>query len=99
MIQRTVTSSKGLASSIHSNIQKKVGSKYRMKDRGVKPGLFYVLALTKRPAILLEVGFLSNSSELKKMLRNDLQDNYARAVALGIEDYLKKQTKSEPSLL
>lgn len=99
VIQRTVTSSKGLASSIHSNIQKKVGSKYRMKDRGVKPGLFYVLALTKRPAILLEVGFLSNSSELKKMLRNDLQDNYARAVALGIEDYLKKQTKSVPSLL
>ena len=99
VIQRTVTSSKGLASSIHSNIQKKVGSKYRMKDRGVKPGLFYVLALTKRPAILLEVGFLSNSNELKKMLRNDLQDNYARAVALGIEDYLKKQTKSEPSLL
>ena len=70
-----------------------------MKDRGVKPGLFYVLALTKRPAILLEVGFLSNSKELAKMLKDDLQDSYALAVADGIQDYLKKQTKIEPSLL
>lgn len=99
VIQRTVTSSKGLATSIHSQIQSRVGKKYKMKNRGVRPGLFYVLALTKRPAILLEVGFLSNSKELKKILRDDLQDNYARAVALGIEDYLKKQTKVEPSLL
>lgn len=99
VIQRTVSSSKGLAKSIHSRIQSRVGRKYRMKDRGVRPGLFYVLALTKRPAILLEVGFLSNSKELKKMLRDDLQDSYAKAVAFGIKDYLKKQTKTEPSLL
>ncbi len=99
VIQRTVTSSKGLATSIHAQIHGQVGSKYRMKDRGVRPGLFYVLALTKRPAILLEVGFLSNAKELKKMLRADLQDSYAKAVAQGIQDYLKKQTKVEPSLL
>ena len=99
VIQRTVTSSKGLATSIHAQIHDQVGTKYRMKDRGVRPGLFYVLALTKRPAILLEVGFLSNSKELKKMLRADLQNSYAKAVAQGIQDYLKKQTKVEPSLL
>jgi len=99
VIQRTVSSSKGLAKSIHARIQSRVGRKYHLKDRGVKAGLFYVLALTKRPAILLEVGFLSNSRELKKMLRKDLQDSYAKAVASGIKDYLKKQTKIEPSLL
>lgn len=99
VISRTVTSSKGLATSIHARIHDKVGKKYKMKDRGVKPGLFYVLALTKRPAILLEVGFLSNSKELAKMLKDDLQDSYALAVADGIQDYLKKQTKIEPSLL
>lgn len=99
VIQRTVSSSKGLAKSIHSRIRLRVGRRFHMKDRGVRPGLFYVLALTKRPAILLEVGFLSNSKELKKMLRNDLQDSYAKAVAAGIKDYLKKQTKIEPSLL
>lgn len=99
VIQRTVKSSKGLASSIHSRIQRAVGRKYKLKDRGVKPGLFYVLALTKRPAILLEVGFLSNSKELKKILDDNFQRRYAKAVARGISDYIKKQSSSEPALL
>lgn len=98
VIDRTVKYSKGLATSIHSRIQKVVGKKYKLKDRGVKPGLFYVLALTKRPAILLEVGFLSNSRELSKLLTDSFQDRYAKAVAQGLSEYIKKQTKSEPSL-
>jgi len=99
VIQRTVKSSKSLAINIHSEIQSLVGKKYRLKDRGVKPGLFYVLALTKRPAILLEVGFLSNSRELKKIMGTQFQNRYARAVAKGIENFIKKRTKQEPSLL
>jgi N-acetylmuramoyl-L-alanine amidase len=98
VIERTVKSSKGLAQSIHSNIQVLVGKRYKMIDRGVKPGLFYVLALTKRPGILLEVGFLSNSKELKKLLDDKFQSRYAKAVARGIADYIKKQNKSEPAL-
>lgn len=99
VIQRTVKSSKGLATSIHSRIQDLVGKRYKLIDRGVKPGLFYVLALTKRPAILLEVGFLSNSRELKKLLDQKFQRRYAQAVARGISDYIKKQSKQEPALL
>jgi N-acetylmuramoyl-L-alanine amidase len=99
VIQRTVKSSKGLATSIHSRIQRVVGKRYKLKDRGVKPGLFYVLALTKRPAILLEVGFLSNSKELKKILDENFQRGYAKAVARGISDFIKKQSSSEPALL
>lgn len=99
VIQRTVKSSKGLASSIHSHIQNFVGKRYKLIDRGVKPGLFYVLALTKRPAILLEVGFLSNSKELKRILNDSFQRSYAEAVARGISDYIKKQSSSEPALL
>jgi len=99
VIDRTVKSSKPLAQSIHSRIQRLVGRKYKLKDRGVKPGLFYVLALTKRPAILLEVGFLSNSRELKKILDEKFQNRYAKAVAQGLDDYIKKNAKTEPSLL
>ncbi|MCF8058686.1 MAG: N-acetylmuramoyl-L-alanine amidase [Bacteriovoracaceae bacterium] len=99
VIERTVKSSKGLASSIHSNIQVLVGKRYKLIDRGVKPGLFYVLALTKRPGILLEVGFLSNSRELMKLLDEKFQRRYAVAVAKGISDYIKMQNKFEPALL
>jgi N-acetylmuramoyl-L-alanine amidase len=99
VIERTVKSSKSLAVNIHSKIQRLVGRRYKLKDRGVKPGLFYVLALTKRPAILLEVGFLSNSRELKRIMGATFQRRYARAVAIGIENFIKKRTKQEPSLL
>ena len=99
IIERTTKSSKSLAQGIHGEIQKFVGRKYQLKDRGIKPGLFYVLALTKRPGILLEVGFLSNSRELKKMLSPKFQDQYARAVALGLKKYTSSQLKHVPSLL
>lgn len=99
VIERTVKSSKGLATAIHGQIQHLVGKKYNLIDRGVKPGLFYVLALTKRPAILLEVGFLSNSKELKRILNSNFQRRYAKAVANGIASYVNKQKKLGPSLL
>jgi N-acetylmuramoyl-L-alanine amidase len=60
VIDRTTKRSRKLAESIHREIGKKMARKYGLKDRGIRPGLFYVLALTKRPGILLEVGFISN---------------------------------------
>lgn len=98
VIDRTVTSSKGLAKSIHSRIRKKIKRRFKMIDRGVKPGLFYVLALTKRPAILLEAGFISNYREVAKMRTKKFQDAYATAVADGIHMYLKDKVKKKPSL-
>ena len=91
LIERTVHSSRPLAKSIHSEIQRKVGRPFGVPDRGVRPGLFYVLALAKRPAVLLEVGFLSNSKELKKILNPRFQEKYALAVAKGIHRYVESK--------
>ena len=89
IIERTIHTSRPLARSIHREIKKSVGKSFGVPDRGVRPGLFYVLALAKRPAVLLEVGFLSNSSELKKILNASFQEQYALAVAKGIDRYVK----------
>ena len=63
----TVPSSKKLANSIHSNLKNVMTKKFNLKDRGIKPGLFYVLALSKRPGVLIEAGFMSNKKEIKKI--------------------------------
>ncbi|MCK5073741.1 MAG: N-acetylmuramoyl-L-alanine amidase [Bacteriovoracaceae bacterium] len=91
IVERTVKNSKNLALNIHYHLSKRVIKKFKMKDRKVRAGLFYVLALSKRPGVLLEVGFLSNSSDLKKILDPRFQDAYATAVVRGIDDYLKNK--------
>ena len=89
VIQKTVSQSKKLANSIHKNVAKSVGKKYKLKDRGVKPGLFFVLALSKRTGVLIEAGFMSNHKELSTLNKEKYLDKYARAISLGIRNYLK----------
>ncbi len=89
VISQTVKLSRTLANSIHKYIKEDIGNAFKLKDRGVKPGLLYVLALSKRPSILLEVGFMSNKRELKKVLNSEFQKKYAQAIAAGLVEYLR----------
>lgn len=89
VIQQTVEKSKKLAGLVHHEVKRRI-SPLGVSDRGIKAGLFYVLALSKRPGLLLEIGFVSNQPELKKMNQEEFLKTYAKAVAKGILDYLKK---------
>ena len=86
-IEKTVHSSKKLANFIHSDVSKNVKNRFKVKDRGVKAGLFYVLALSKRPGVLIEGGFISNPKELQKIKSDNYLNYYARGIATGIEKY------------
>ena len=80
--------------SIHSRLKDTIGKKYKVTSRGVKPGLFYVLALSKRPGVLLEVGFISTQRERVRMMNPQFQEDYAKAVVEGIKKYIQSQKKS-----
>lgn len=99
VIDQTVSTSKPLAQSIHSKIQSAVGKKYGIHSRGIKPGMFYVLALSKRPGVLLEVGFISTQKERVRMMNPQFQDDYANAVVKGIEEYVKARQNEKPHVL
>jgi N-acetylmuramoyl-L-alanine amidase len=60
-------------------------------DRGLKRQSFFVLRETSCPAVLIEIGFLSNASELLKMLEPEWMDYCADAIADGILDYAEKK--------
>ena len=91
VVNKTVESSKLLARSIHGRVKKSLEMSLRIKDRGIKPGLFFVLALSKRPGVLLEMGFLSNPKELRKIRSRVFQEQYASAVVKGVEDYFESK--------
>lgn len=79
-----------LADCIHNEIKKipnmpsmGVWSDTRIYDTG-----FAVLRYSKMPGVLLELGFINNSKDRKRMMEKDYQDHVARAVVKGIRVYL-----------
>ncbi|MFL5786166.1 MAG: N-acetylmuramoyl-L-alanine amidase [Bacteriovoracaceae bacterium] len=90
VVQQTVTHSKELASRVHEKI-KPVVKQFKIQDRGIKPGLFYVLALSKRPGLLVEAGFVSNPGELHTINQEKYLGELARAIAAGIQSYLDRK--------
>lgn len=98
VISQTVKKSRELTRFVHESFQKKILKKFKMVDRGIRPGLFYVLVLAKRPAVLLEAGFLSNKKEREKVRSKKFQKAYADAVVLGVQKYIRKNYTIHPSL-
>lgn len=58
-------------------------------DRGIKKAGFYVLRKSKRPAVLLELEFLSNPDGERDMMRENVQQRVARAIAEALVEYAK----------
>ena len=87
VVDRTVKGSMKLANQVYENVEKSVFKRFSVKGRGIRPGLFYVLALSKRPGILLELGFLSNGSELTKLTSSKFQDVMVNSIVEGIDSY------------
>jgi len=69
-------------------VQGRLNARLGLRDRGVKQAPFVVLTGATMPAILVEVGFLSNPSESERLTQPESQQQLAEAVAAGIEDFL-----------
>ena len=63
----------------------------KMKNRGVKEQKFYVIANTIIPAILVELGFLSNSEDRAKLTDDQYIELFAESIYQGIVQYYEKQ--------
>lgn len=76
----------GEGEKIATCIQDQIVDALNTVNRGVKanPKLF-VLRYTAMPAVLVELGFISNASD-EELLANR-QDDFARAIARGVTDY------------
>lgn len=59
-------------------------------DRGVKMANWAVIRRSQMPAILVEVGFISNTDELENMVDDNYQDKVATGIAEGIINTIHK---------
>ena len=59
----------------------------RIPNRGVKQAGFYVLGGAAMPAVLIEIGFVTNPREEKRLRDSKYRDEIARAIFAGIAEY------------
>src|SRR6185503_1800691 len=59
----------------------------KIPNRGVKQAGFYVLGGAAMPAILIEIGFVSNPKEERKLRESRYRDEIARAIVAGLGEY------------
>lgn len=76
--------SKNLATCILNRLKTVTGSRFQPKK-----GDFYLLNQTQTLGVLIEVGFLSNPSDLKRMQQASYQEELAYGIFEGINDFLK----------
>ena len=72
-----------LANAIQSSLINATGA----QNQGVKRRTFAVLRETTAPAVLLELGFLSNPQEVARLTTSAYQENLANAIVAGIKRY------------
>jgi N-acetylmuramoyl-L-alanine amidase len=62
------------------HIQLELSKKINTRNRGVRQAPFYVLAGTQMPAVMVEVGFISNSKEAGKLCTAVHQEKIAKSI-------------------
>jgi N-acetylmuramoyl-L-alanine amidase len=72
-----------LAQQVQNSFRDDVGR----KDRGVKQQPLYVTSRSAMPAILIELGFLTNSAEEDYLITDQGQDEMARSIARSFGQY------------
>jgi N-acetylmuramoyl-L-alanine amidase len=78
-----------LADLVHQERVKSHGSK--SPNNGVKRAMFYVIHHTDVPAILCEIGYLSNPSERLLLINPSYQQAHMEAIARGVLQFLKSR--------
>jgi N-acetylmuramoyl-L-alanine amidase len=77
--------SRPLADRVHSSLVSGLGA----PDRSVRKARFYVINHTPIPAILAEVGYITNKAERDRLISSDYQQKVASALARGVMLYLQ----------
>lgn len=78
------------SSFLAETVQDSMTRSLRLVNRGVKQAGFYVLGGAAMPAILVEIGFLTNPKEERKLATPEYREAAARAIYAGMVEYKRR---------
>jgi len=81
------------SSQLAESIQIELNSLLGTINRGIKQAPFKVLTGVACPAVLVEVAFISNPEEERKLLNEEFQTKVAMAIYRGLTDFLRKYSQ------
>jgi N-acetylmuramoyl-L-alanine amidase len=99
MLNSKINESHHLARDLHRGLLKILRKRYKVRDLRVKQAPFYVLIGARMPAVLVEMGFITNQIEHRRLASKRYRAAVAEGVAKGVVDYaeyLKKYGASPP---
>ena len=92
MANAKINESSRLAAEIQTSLVTSLKCKYsNVKDLGVRQGPFHVLLGATMPSVLVEVAFISNKQEAKRLRSNVYLERAADGIVVGIKRYLRSQ--------
>jgi len=71
-------------------VQDSMSRSLNLVNRGVKQAGFYVLGGAAMPAILIEIGFVTNRKEERKLSTSEYREGLARAIYAGLAEYKRR---------
>ncbi len=90
MMNTKIRESSRLAHQVQKGMVGGARKRYKgIRSLGVKQAPFYVLIGAQMPAVLVEVGFLSNRTERKRLMNKAYQERLAAGICEGIKCYIK----------
>ncbi|MBW2001919.1 MAG: N-acetylmuramoyl-L-alanine amidase, partial [Deltaproteobacteria bacterium] len=90
MLNTKINESNRLAKFVHNGLVKELRKKYTIvKNRGVRQAPFYVLIGAEMPAILVEVGYITNTIENRRLKSVSYLKRAASGIVKGIDLYIK----------
>ncbi len=89
------TSARGESIELSRSLCRAMNDNLDTRILGVKGARFEVLSGARMPAVLVEVGFLSNYSEESRLKNGYYRQKISEAIVQGVEDYARNFTLTE----
>jgi N-acetylmuramoyl-L-alanine amidase len=88
-----------LAHRLQDSMVSSLGPRFRrVTDLGVKQALFYVLVGARMPSALVEVSFITNHEEARRLKSPEYRGYLARGIAGGIMQYMRPSADQKVAL-
>ncbi len=90
MVNSKIKESRDLAKDVQNSTVSRVRRKWKIANKGTREAPFYVLMGAKMPSVLVELGYITNYTESKRLKSNAYLEYMARGIVEGVMAYKGK---------